>query len=221
MKRKVPALIDIEDYIEKSYGPDDKRVVVLGSFDTSPYMDFVCRRLAELNCTAFTSRYTYKMFRRRGRRYIGRADNFDLLDKMKKKKPLVAYLRSMIDKAEKCVVVFSVPGSHYIETDWLSTVGFQDVLGIAFVRSIKGSDCSMELEDYGCSICIGKGMAWECMTKEDSCVFQKQGIAKDVIERFTMQPNRMKLVAIENLDRVKVTLNAWLLGKLRRKSQQR
>jgi len=208
--------------LQQIYGPKNRRVVVLGSFDTSPYMDFMCCRLAEIGYTAFTSLYTYKLFKSpRGSLEVERVDNNEARDM---RIPMVKYLEIMLQEAEKAIVLYSVCGAHYIETEWLSK-GHWSVLGIALVRALKKvqkvEECFLSLSKIDCSVCIGEPPIWDCMDEKNSesskqcwCPFIKQEISKDVIERFMLNKDRMLLVSLDNLDNVNGLLKAWSSGDI-------
>lgn len=212
MSNEPKVLETIRNKLQELYGPRDKRVVVLGSFDTWPCMDFVCRRLAEMGYTAFTSLFTYKLYKLPdGSLRIDRAPN-NLPHDMGIS--LVGFLRLILAETDKAIVLYSVCGAHYIETEWLSQ-GLWDVLGIALVRDIgKDTDCLKIIPQLECSVCTGEPPIWDCLPKACSCPFEKQEISKDVIERFLLSRQRMRLVAIQNLDAIKNLLAVWLSGNV-------
>lgn len=202
---------DIRTVLENAYGPFENRVAVLGSFDTWSYMDFVCRRLAGIQHTVFTSRYIYISHRLpNGEAKIYRMPSVRPVDM---EMSLVQYLRMMLDMVPRAVVIYSVCGAHYIETDWLSEGGW-DVLGLTFVRNIgMQKSCLALLSELGCSVCDGEAPIWGCLEKH-WCPFQRQEISKDVIERYLLHKQRMVLVAIESLDNLNGVLEAWSLKTL-------
>ena len=192
---------------EKFEKRNKKVIAVLGSFDTWPYMDYTSRLLAELGHAAVTSiRIYYK------------DENGKITDRDREKLHesilMRDSLRIMINhEAHSAIIIYSVPGAHYIETEWCYNRVQNDknfeVVGIAFVRNIKegnNKNCRLlepvgSLESTWCRATAraGERTAWNCRDEEGFCPFIKQEIAKNVIEYFLQYP-RMKLYALERLD---------------------
>jgi len=183
-------------------GTLEKRVAVLGAFDTWPYMDFVSRLLAENNYIAMTSRWIYRKF---GKRIL----RFDILEHPNYASPndfLTALLDRVISNCEYAVVNFSVSAAHFIETDWCYHKG-KKTLGIAYVRSAFDPfetccEClqieTTPLGEYSKCVPSTRRTAWQCIRESGFCPFIRQDISKNVIEYF-FRSNQMKIVAVENL----------------------
>jgi len=194
--------------VEKNlYGTRDKRIAVLGAFDTWPYMDFVSRRLARMGYLAVTSRYLYK-YDQRNRKII-RVDNSPDPDEF-----MVDFLQRMIMKCPRAIIIYSVSGGHFIETDWCYR-NHINTLGIALVRKVDETKPSEQCPDLKVSsrieysLCRGSKTAFECIGS-GACPFKDQGISKNVIEYFLRAgPSNMVLVAVENIDRIPALVRKW------------
>jgi hypothetical protein len=181
-------------------GTLEKRVAVLGAFDTWPYMDFISRLLAENNYIALTSRWIYRKF---GKRVF----RFDILEHPQYASDdlLSALLDRIISNCSYAIVNFSVSAAHFIETDWCYHKG-KRTLGIAYVRSAfdPSRRCCAFLHirdtpagEYSeCSASAGR-TAWQCIREPCFCPFIEQGISKNVIEYF-FRGDKMRIVAVEN-----------------------
>jgi hypothetical protein len=197
---------------EQVFGIKDKRVAVLGAFDTWPYMDFISRRLAKMNHTAVTSRYIYRLDKQKK---IVRIDNTPDPDEF-----MVDFLQDkVIFKCPKAIIVYSVSGGHFIETDWCYR-NHMNTLGIALVRNIgktlSAKQCSYlkVRSESEFSLCKGSGTAWDCI-ESSPCPFKEQGISKNVIEYYLRAgPSKMILASVENIDNMPTLIKEWLKGDL-------
>jgi len=189
--------------IREIYEQKGKKVIaVLGSFDTWSYMDYTCRVLAKLGHFAVTSLYCYfekdrEIVRRE------RSDPFRAI-------LMRDSLRFMIfHEAHVAIIIYSVPGAHYIETEWCYERSGKDpdfkCYGITFVRKVTNErNCPhLNINVYGleCSECVSgrTRTAWDCIRERDFCPFKEQEVAKNVLEYFFVRQN-MRLFALERLD---------------------
>jgi hypothetical protein len=186
------------------YGPRNKRVVVLGAFDTWPYMDYICRQLARMGRVAITSVWKYR---------LGRGETIKLeKNGPEKNEPMIPFLESIIQACDETVIAYSVSAGHNIETHWCAGKK-KKTLGIAFVRRIEPEGKCDSLKVFrrrGYSLCTGNETAWECAQKT-ACPFKEQGISKNVIEYY-MPANSlplMRLVAIDNIEKIQDLLKRW------------
>jgi len=202
------SLIRLSDFknaiYDTYYGTRDQRVAVLGAFDTWPYIDHVCRQLAEMQLTAITSRYVYKKDPDRG--IVTEPHDPEENERM------IPFLHSFIERCDRAVVIYSVPAGHYIETYWCQEQK-KNTLGIALVRSITLKKRCASLKVFakqGYSICRGNGTAWDCINK-GACPFKEQGMAKNVIEYYlpTKKTPYMHLTALDNLGNAHTLLCRW------------
>jgi DNA-binding transcriptional ArsR family regulator len=199
------ALTRIPMLQEDAFGKRNKWISVLGAFDTWPYMDYASTILADMGYTVLTSRGKY--------RKIGRIlfqgpspDPNRLMGK---------YLYRMIEDSSHAVMIYSVSGGHYIETDWCWNLR-KKTLGLAFVREILPFGHCGELRSdssntYSVCHCVG-GTAWNCIARGD-CPFKKQGISLNVIEYY-LRRKEMKLVAVNKIPEVRHVLEDWLNGMI-------
>jgi len=187
------------------YGDFDERVAVLGAFDTWPYMDYVCRVLANYNYVAVTSKYLYrkindKVLRIRTQEHPGFASKQHFMG---------ALLDQIISNCASAIVNFSVSAAHFIEIDWCHRKS-KKTLGITYARAVsgleKGSCKNLKIfeTDRGCySVCkISPGetrTVWDCMKSPKYCPFIQQDISKNVIEYF-FRGRDVEIVAVENID---------------------
>lgn len=185
-------------------GDFDEKVAVLGAFDTWPYMDYVCRILANNNYIAVTSRYLYRkindrVVRLRTQEHPGFAGQYYFMGIL---------LDQIISSCASAIVNFSVSAAHFIEIDWCQRKS-KKTLGITYARAIsgleKGSCENLQIveTDRGLySICkIGKGeirTVWDCMKSATYCPFIQQDISKNVIEYF-FRGKDMENVAVEDV----------------------
>ena len=197
---------------EEVYGPKDKRVAVLGAFDTWPYMDFISRHLARMGYIAVTSRYIYRLA---SKRKIARIENEPEPDEF-----MVDFLwNKVIFKSQRAIIAYSVSGGHYIETDWCYH-NHIETLGIALVRKIGDVLSSNQCPDLivhrkpEFSLCKGSQTAFECI-KRSACPFKEQGISKNVIEYFLKAGTpKMVMVAVENMTTLPTLIKKWLNSSL-------
>lgn len=186
------------------YGDFDERVAVLGAFDTWPYMDYVCRVLANCNYVAVTSKYVYRkindrVLRIRTQEHLGFASEYHFMG---------ALLDQIISSCASAIVNFSVSAAHFIEIDWCHRKS-KKTLGITYARAISGLEkgsCKnlkiIETDRGFYSVCkIGTGetrTVWECMKSPTYCPFIRQDISKNVIEYF-FRGKDMEIVAVEDI----------------------
>jgi len=179
-----------------------KVIAVLGSFDTWSYMEYTCRQISRLGHYVPTSIREYFVDDKGIVKWKERDDVFKSI-------LMRESMRFMIfDEAHEVIIIYSVPGAHYIETDWCfqrldRDSGFQ-CYGITLVRKIRTRDNCPFLErsntlDVSKCAASSSRTAWECVGEEKFCPFKEQGIAKNVIEYF-FGKRRMKLFAVERLD---------------------
>ena len=210
VKRVKEALLKAEEVV---YGAKDKRIAVLGAFDTWPYMDFISRRLAKMGYIAVTSRYIYKYDPQRKK--VIRIDNTPEPDEF-----MVDFLQNkVILKCPRAIIVYSVSGGHFIETDWCYRNRI-NTLGIALVRKIGEAVSSSQCSDLkvfvksGFSMCKSSQTAFDCIESE-SCPFKEQGVSKNVIEYFLKAGSTsMILAAVEDIDVISLLVRKWLQNKL-------
>ena len=185
-------------------GDFDEKVAVLGAFDTWPYMDYVCRILANNNYVAVTSRYVYRkindrIMRLRTQEHLGFAGQYHFMGIL---------LDQIISSCASAIVNFSVSAAHFIEIDWCHRKS-KRTLGITYARAISGLEkgsCEnlqiVETDRGSYSICkIGTGEArtvWDCMKSATYCPFIRQDISKNVIEYF-FRGKGMESVALEDV----------------------
>ena len=183
-------------------------VAVLGSFDTWPYMDFTCREIVKLGHYVMTSIREYFLNEKGDVKWKKRDDIF-------KSVLMRESLRFMIfEEAHKAVIVYSVPGAHYIETEWCFQRLKRDskfrCYGIALVREVKAENNCRFLKpfnDYSKCAADSSRTAWNCIAEENFCPFKSQGIAKNVIEYFFGR-RRMELFAVEKINTLSAILSS-------------
>lgn len=191
-------------------GPKDKRVAVLGAFDTWPYMHKICTEIASSGYTAVTSKYIYQKNEKTKSGYMRVArttDNMSMNDFL---------LKKVIKICDLAIIIYSVPAAHYNEAEWCDKNKIR-TLGIAFVRNPRNEgdceDCVIQNE-MGLSFCIGEGNAWTCISR-DKCPFKDQGIAKNQIEYFLDNPN-MNLISVEKIENTKKIIKKFLRDELKK-----
>lgn len=181
--------------LEKSLGPYEKRVAVLGAFDTWALMHKIAVSLAKKERTAVTSRYYYYP-----------DDNLDYVREPNypenPKQTMNDFLKyNVINDCSKAIIVYSVPAAHYNEAEWCEKFR-KETLGIAFVRNLYDNnfcpDCVVD-HKYEYAYCCSEDTGWECISKPD-CPFKKQEIAKSQLEYYTTE--YMTLIAVEKLEKV-------------------
>lgn len=185
-----------------------KVIVVLGSFDTWSYMDFVCRELAKMGHYVVTSVRRYCLQNGEIKRWDRDTDFMEV--RMRES------LRYMIFKeAHEAVIIYSVPGAQYLETEWCSERIKDEhdfkCYGITYVRKYNDSEnCSylQHFQELACTKCTAQPdhTAWQCIDTKTFCPFKKQEIAKNVIEYFF--DSGMELFALERMDTTAQLLNA-------------
>lgn len=194
-------------------GEFKQRVVVLGAFDTWPYMDFIARILADLDYVAITSRYIYRKINTQ----IVRMKTQDNINYASTSYLMSELLDQIIGACSSAIINFSISAAHFIETDWCYNKS-KKTLGIAYVRSVL--DYSKKPCDYlvitetpvgfYSSCGIGEDTSrniWDCMRDDSFCPFIKQDISKNVIEYFFRGKN-MGIVAVEDLSILKYVIGA-------------
>lgn len=141
---------------ELALGPYEKRVAVLGAFDTWVLMHNVAAILATAGYTAVTSRYNYveNEFNNSYSRYENKPDTPN--------QSMTNFLQeNVINCCSRAIILFSVPAAHYNEVEWCSKLG-KKTLGIALVREIYKEDMCPECVvnyQYSYAYCIGKDNA--------------------------------------------------------------
>lgn len=196
-------------------GDENKRIAVLGSFDTWSYMHSICVEIAKLGGTAITSKYLYINFSGSKFQYYRTQRDID------QQKTMNDFLKeNVIGEAKKAIIVYSVPAAHYNEAEWCNQKCEKDptftALGICFARDISKDTYCKSLtinNDLNYAYCEGIGTAWECIDKPD-CPFKNQGIAKNQIEYFLNNKNKMKLIAIEKVENMGEIINDFLNDNL-------
>src|SRR6266508_1912253 len=198
-------------------------VAVLGSFDTWTYMEYVCRIVAGEGYVARTSKYEYGLDPTAGlppsiiRVPFGPAPG----------EPMIIFLRNtVIGKASRAVVVYSVSAGHYNEVAWCAELN-KPTLAIAFVRDVESrpsaSHCSELLvpqrpPDPASSAC-GGGLRfpdwtdWHCI-QAAPCPFKDQGVSKNQLEYFHANNSFMHLYAVEFIENCAELIRTFLAGTL-------
>jgi len=198
----------VQDY---ALGPRNRRVAILGAFDTWSLMHYVASQVSQRGYVAITSMYIYAKANTREGYYRSQY----LPDK---NESMTHFLKhGVIGLAGKAIILYSVPAAHYNEAEWCSKKDppFR-TLGLVFVRSIVESggciDCiPTSLEEY--SQCQGTTSAWDCISKP-KCPFKTQGVAKNQLEYYTLSKSKnMKLIAVERPEKIGSTLSRFLRGK--------
>jgi len=195
-------------------------VAVLGSFDTWPYMDYLCRVVASHGCIARTSRFHYA---RKNNGQIGRSV-FEPADK----EGMNDFLRNrVIAQSVKAVIAFSTPAAHYNEVQWCAELR-KPTLGIAFVRDVaeasQDEHCSkllvLQRPSAKTHSACGGGIAskwtgWRCI-KAKPCPFKAQNIAKNILEYFQHNSSFMYLFAVDQIRNSDRLVKSFLDCTLRR-----
>ncbi len=208
--------IIVQGFRERFENKGKKVIAVLGAFDAWPYIDYVSRLLARNGHGAVTSIRIY-LKNERGR--------IDIQSRPKEFRSISMRdsLKLMIEEeAHQALILYSVPGAHYIETDWCYERLKKDkdfsAIGIAFVRNVNKDDsdeekngkCSLlsPVAGFHSAFCDAKPVrtAWDCMKQRSFCPFIEQQVAKNVIEYFFLSP-RMRLYALDRLDVLPRLLN--------------
>jgi hypothetical protein len=215
---------------ELFYGKTDKnRIVVLGAFDTWPYMDFICRILARDNYIALTSRFLYHKLNDKIIKFptteISQLASTDL--SMKR------LLKKIIGSSLLAVINYSVSAAHYIETDWCENEPDLDYIGIAHVRDTSRVKNCENLEvkelDNGMSFySICKALenkkkdwnAWDCIKVNGFCPFKQQDISKNVLEYYFKKDKELKLIAYNNIDDLTELIKKEIHGKIEELSNE-
>lgn len=178
------------------------RVAVLGSFDTWPYVDHVCRQIVKLlNVMAVTSRGVYS---------IPSGTSEVVKQKLRfnsSKLSLNEVLTRMIFEADAAVIVYSNNAGNIIETDWCKEK--KPTVGIAMVRSIRAGDCPSLIPGKKSStytVCKRPGNsalkgAWRCINF--SCPFSAQDMTKMTLDCFADPAwGKAKLCAVETVEAI-------------------
>lgn len=209
-REKARTFLKINSNLMKSrYEAMGKRVIaVLGSFDTWPYIDYICRILARLGHFSITSLYVY--FSENG--ILQREERGRYFKDLAMRESL----RFMIfEECHEAIITYSLPGAHYIETEWCFNRVNEDpnfkYYGIAFVRKIANEDkCPFlkRVEGINSTECTAKfdRTAWDCIETKEFCPFKEQGVAKNVFEYFFAN-KRTRLFSVECLEDVPLLLN--------------
>jgi len=190
-------------------------VAVLGSFDTWPYMDYLCRVVVRHGCIARTSKYHYAMGSNGqiGQSVFEPADEEGMNDFLKKR---------VIEQSDKAIIALSVPGAQYNEVQWCAELG-KPTLGIAFVRDVAESSqdehCSELLvlqppsakthSACGGGIVSPKWTGWRCI-KAKPCPFKTQNIAKNILEYFHHNNSFMYLFAVDQIHNSDALVKSFL-----------
>lgn len=199
----------------KSLGSREKRVAILGAFDTWVLMHNVASILAKKGYVAITSRFIYTK--------NDHNDGYERYDNYPDdpNQTMTDFLQKYVIKpCPKAIILFSVPAAHYNEVEWCSKLKI-DTLGIAFVREIYKEemcpDCVVNHQlDY--SYCIGEEHAWTCISKPN-CPFKKQEIAKNILEYFSSNEN-INLIALEKLEKIDKIVELFMEGDLPRPTKK-
>lgn len=198
----------LESEIKKDLGgpfatdAHERKAVVLGSFDTWSYMDFVARLLADTGWTVNTSRFVYRKYSDEVQRVETRhvpsfADRTERMSQL---------LDQIIVESKVAIVCLSTSAAHFIEIEWLSQKD-KPTVGIAFVRETQRADDNCpylkKADHEGLPTqCDAHGLrAWDCieLNKNHFCPFISQDISKNILEYFTSERSNQRFFAIENL----------------------
>lgn len=199
----------LEDAYSEALGPNNRRVAVLGAFDTWSYMHKICTDLAFLGYTAITSRYIYKKSEKTSSGYYRTS-------RIISDKDMNTFLQEdVIGISYRAIIIYSVPAAHYNEAEWCDKESKKrdfKTFGICFVRDIlKDNYCKSCVvnELLGYSYCQGEGNAWDCINKPD-CPFKGQGIAKNQIEYFLNNRDDMILIGVEKIEKTRDIIDLFL-----------
>jgi len=207
------------------YGKSDKnRIVVLGAFDTWPYMDYVSRILAKNNYIVLTSRYLYHRLNDK----IIRFPSTEISQLASSDLSMKRLLKKIIGSSLLAIINYSVSAAHYIETDWCEREADLDYIGIAHVRdTFKENYCeNLEIKEVTngmsyYSICKAiesskkNWNAWDCISISEFCPFKQQDISKNVLEYYFNKNKDLKLISYNNLEDLPEIINNELIGKLK------
>lgn len=199
------------EFMKEKYECRGKKIIaVLGTFDTWSYMDYVCRELVKQGHYVVTSIRRY-CIENGNIQFAERGDPF-------KKIRMRESLRYMIfHEVHVAIIIYSVPGAQYIETEWCSERIARDkkfkCYGITFVRKFEDEKSCSDLEQFNnldCTECTAGSdhTAWKCIKIEGFCPFKRQEVAKNVIEYFFSR--RMRLFALERIETTGLLLDLLL-----------
>lgn len=194
---------------ERSLDDKEKRVAVLGSLITWPYIHKICVDIVS-GFVAVTNGYIYKPSEDPDSGYYRvKYDN-----EGKSKEDFVK--EKIINRCNSAIIIYPIPGKNAKFAEWCSNANIR-TLGLTFVKNIFDDgfckECILD-ESESLTYCSYQGKSTYCVPSGDACPFKEQSISSNDLEYFFRSNGKMIMIAIEKLEKTQYIVDDFLNEQL-------